>query len=147
MESSGWMEERVGWFIKRSKELGMKITPQRVAIFRALTGTNDHPSAEIIHNTIIRDYPNISLTTVYRTLETFEKSGIVSVVNPLYNAARYDANTKPHDHLVCVVCKKVEDIYEESLINTDLSTKTDFKIIGYNLLINGICGDCQKNGH
>jgi Fur family peroxide stress response transcriptional regulator len=118
------IQEKVNKFIGRSKELGIKVTPQRIAIYKELASTDQHPSTETIYKKIKDYYPNISLTTVYRTLETFEKLGLISVVNVLYNAARYDANLDPHHHIVCTECKKVEDVYDESLNNLDISNKT-----------------------
>ncbi len=143
--SAGFIEQRVSEFISRSKELGIKVTPQRVAIYKELASTDQHPSTEIIYNKIRDYYPNISLTTVYRTLETFEKLGLISVVNVLYNAARYDANLDPHHHIVCTQCKKVEDVYDESFTNLDVSEKTlgDYKVEGYSVLLSGVCIDCR----
>lgn len=139
------LDQKANWFIDRCKELGMKITPQRVAIYKELSMSFEHPSAEEIYNKIKGYYPNVSLTTVYRTLETFEKMGIISVVNTLYNAARYDANLEPHNHLICVRCKKVQDLYDESLNNLTIKKSKDYKILGYNILVKGVCTECQKN--
>lgn len=139
------LKERVYEFIDRSKELGLKVTPQRIAIYRELAATDQHPSTETIYKKIKDYYPNISLTTVYRTLETFEKLGLISVVNVLYNAARYDANLTPHNHVVCTECKKIEDFYDESLSNLDVSEMTlnEYSIKGYSILLNGVCKDCR----
>ena len=141
------IQEKVNKFIGRSKELGIKVTPQRIAIYKELASTDQHPSTETIYKKIKDYYPNISLTTVYRTLETFEKLGIIYVVNVLYNAARYDANLDPHHHIVCTECKKVEDVYDESLNNLDISNKTlgDYKVEGYSLLLSGVCTSCRSN--
>lgn len=141
------IQQRVAEFIERSKELGIKVTPQRIAIYRELASTDQHPSTETIYKKIKDYYPNISLTTVYRTLETFEKLGLISVVNVLYNAARYDANLDPHHHIVCTECKKVEDVYDECLNNLDISNKTlgDYKVEGYSLLLSGVCTCCRSN--
>ena len=141
------IQERVAEFIERSKDLGIKVTPQRIAIYRELASTDQHPSTETIYKKIKDYYPNISLTTVYRTLETFEKLGLIAVVNVLYNAARYDANLTPHLHIVCTDCKKVEDVYDESLNNLDISNKTlgDYKVEGYSLLLSGQCNNCRSN--
>lgn len=138
------MEEKVNSFINRCKRLGIKVTPQRIAIYKELADTDEHPSTETIYRKILKYYPNISLTTVYRTLETFEKLGLVSVVNVLYNAARYDANLEPHHHLVCVVCKKVKDFYDDSLANLNIPEKAllEYKLLGYTIQLNGICADC-----
>ena len=144
--SEDMINNRVHEFIYRSKDLGIKVTPQRIAIYKELASTDQHPSTETIYKKIKDYYPNISLTTVYRTLETFEKLGLISVVNVLYNAARYDANLTPHNHIVCTECKKVEDVYDESLSALDISDKTlgDYHK-GYSFLLNGVCKDCRGN--
>jgi Fur family peroxide stress response transcriptional regulator len=128
------------------RELGIKVTPQRIAIYRELSSTGEHPSAEHIYKKIKKYYPNISLTTIYRTLETFERLRIISVANILHDAARYDANLNPHHHLVCVVCKKVEDFYDDSLSNLTIPEKPldNYKVLGYTVQLNGICKECQR---
>lgn len=140
------LEKRVDSFISRSRDLGLKVTPQRIAIYKELAKTEEHPSTEMIYNNIKDYYPNISLTTVYRTLETFEKMGLISVVNVLYNAARYDANLDPHHHIVCVNCKKIEDVYDETINYSKLNPNLDdYKILGYSVLFNGLCRNCNSN--
>jgi Fur family transcriptional regulator, peroxide stress response regulator len=137
--------ERVDGFIRRCKDLGVKVTPQRIAIYRELLSTGEHPSAEVIYKKIKNYYPSISLTTIYRTLETFEKLGIISVANILHDAARYDANLDQHHHLICIICKKVEDFYDDSLANLDVPKRPidNYKVLGYTVQLNGICKDCQ----
>lgn len=144
MDTQG-LENRVNNFISKSKEYGLKVTPQRIAIYRELAKTDQHPSTEMIYKRIKNYYPSISLTTVYRTLETFEKLGLISVVNVLYNAARYDANLNPHHHIVCVNCKKIEDVYDETLGETKINTDIDdYKVTGFSVLFNGVCRDCSE---
>ncbi|HEX3033564.1 MAG TPA: Fur family transcriptional regulator [Thermodesulfobacteriota bacterium] len=138
-----YIEELTDNFIKRCKEIGIKVTPQRVAIYKELACSDQHPSAEMIYQRIKKYYPNVSLTTIYRTLETFEDLGIVFVVNVLYDAARYDANLEPHHHVVCIKCRKVEDFYDDSLENLRISSMPDYELLGYTVLLNGICKDCQ----
>lgn len=139
------LDKRVTNFIDQSKELGLKVTPQRIAIYKELAKTEEHPSTEMIYNNIKDYYPNISLTTVYRTLETFEKMGLISVVNVLYNAARYDANLTPHHHIVCTSCKKIEDVYDASINRSGLNPKVEnYEILGYSVLFNGLCSDCKE---
>lgn len=140
------LENRVNNFISKSKEYGLKVTPQRIAIYRELAKTDQHPSTEMIYKRIKDYYPNISLTTVYRTLETFEKLGLISVVNVLYNAARYDANLNPHHHIVCVNCKKIEDVYDETLDDTKINTDIEeYTVTGFSVLFNGVCKECSES--
>ncbi len=145
--NSAMIQEKVNNFIEHSKRLGLKVTPQRIAIYRELAITDKHPSTENIYKKIKDYYPNISLTTVYRTLETFEKLGLVSIVNVLSSAARYDANLETHHHIVCSKCKKVEDVYDESLNKLNISAKTlgDYKVHGYSLILNGTCRTCRDS--
>ncbi len=144
--NKSFAQERVDGFIRRCRGQGVKVTPQRIAIYRELLSTGEHPSAEIIHKKIKGYYSNIALTTIYRTLETFEKLGIISVANILHDAARYDANLDHHHHLVCVTCKKVVDFYDDSLTNLDIPKKPidNYKVLGYTIQIKGICKNCQK---
>ncbi len=138
------IELMVSDFVSKSKDLGLKVTPQRTAIYKELAKTDQHPSTEMIYKNIKDYFPNISLTTVYRTLETFEKHGLISVVNQLYNAARYDANLTPHHHIVCVECKKIEDIFDNSVNYAKIDNNIqDYEVVGYSVLFNGICSDCS----
>ncbi len=141
------VEKKVQEFIYKSKDLGLKVTPQRIAIYRELANTDEHPSTETIYSKIKDYYPNISLTTVYRTLETLEKLGLISVVNVLYNAARYDANLKPHHHIVCVECKKLEDVYEQSFseFNANNNVVNGYDVLGCSVLLSGICKNCKES--
>lgn len=142
--SDAGVESKISQFIERSKELGLKVTPQRIAIYAELAKSLEHPSTEMIYRRIRDRYPNISLTTVYRTLETFEKTGLVSVVNTLYHAARYDANLDPHHHVVCVKCKKIEDVYDDSVSYLNPGSELDnYEILGYSVLFSGICERCS----
>ena len=143
--SNQQIEVMVTDFVAKSKDLGLKVTPQRTAIYKELAKTDQHPSTEMIYNNIKDYFPNISLTTVYRTLETFEKHGLISVVNQLYNAARYDANLTPHHHIDCVECKKIEDVFDDSVNYTNVDNKIqDYEVVGYSVLFNGICSECSK---
>jgi len=138
-------QEKIDGFIKKCRKVGLKVTPQRTAIYRELAATNEHPTAESIYNRVRAYYPSVSLATIYRTLETFKGLGLISVANVLHEAARYDANLDHHHHLVCVVCKKVEDFYDDSLKNLRIPKKArdNYRIISYGLQFNGICRECQ----
>ena len=56
---------------------GFKVTPQRIAIYDALRGHHDHPTAEMLYHTLRPEHPSMSLATVYKTMEIFEKIGLV----------------------------------------------------------------------
>jgi len=133
-------------FISRCREVKLSVTPQRLSIFKALIQDRSHPSPESVYNSIIPEHPTISLATVYKTLDTFEKNEIISMVTPLYNTVRYDPITKRHHHLVCVQCKRVIDLEEPELDRLKIPGTIDHKhrLIDYSIHFNIICSDCLK---
>lgn len=131
---------------KLLRENGLKVTPQRLAIYNMLMNTDKHPSAETIYKELVVDNPSISLATVYKTLDSFKSSGLVSELNVGDNCARYDAITKSHSHIVCTCCGRVEDIKFDisDNISEEAAEKTDYKILYEQLIFYGLCPECIK---
>ncbi len=92
------------------RERGLRITPQRVAILGALRRLANHPSAEEVFRAVRSDFPSLSLTTVYRTLETLAERGEVALVHLGRERARFDHRTDPHHHATCTSCGRLEDV-------------------------------------
>ena len=74
----------------KCREHGLRITPQRMAVYDAICGVGTHPTAEQLHQTIKRRFPNISLDTVNRTLLTFSEIGLIEIVEAYGRPRRYD---------------------------------------------------------
>ena len=89
---------------------GFKVTPQRIAIYDALRGHHDHPTAEMLDHTLRPEHPSMSLATVYKTMEIFEKIGLVKILEVGDERAHYDWDTQAHSHIRCIRCNKVEDM-------------------------------------
>jgi len=137
------LDAKLNTFIERCKTLGLKITPQRVAVYEVLLSREDHPTVEEVYEEVKRRYPFISLATVYRTVETLEELGLVKKVAYWGNSIRYDANIEDHHHLICVRCGAIRDIH----IDTDWKPPKDiegYKVEKYSLHIYGVCPSCQK---
>jgi len=77
--ASAAIEVRLRTFTESCRACGLKLTPQRLEIFRELAATTRHPSVEDIHQRIRTRMPNVSLDTVYRTLSTLHEHGIYTV--------------------------------------------------------------------
>ena len=92
---------------------GLRVTPQRQAIFRALTHATQHPTAEGVYAAVSTELPTISLRTVYQTLNDLSAMGELSVLNLGTGSTRFDPNLEPHHHLVCDVCGRIEDLRHE----------------------------------
>jgi Fur family peroxide stress response transcriptional regulator len=127
---------------------GLKATPQRLAIYGALTRTTEHPTIEAIHADVRTLLPAIPLGTVYRTVESLEGAGLVLEVSLPGNAKRYDANVSPHHHLVCTSCHKVTDFQDDALGALDALRPrvrwAGFRPNHVKVQVHGTCSDCQS---
>jgi len=132
-------------FSGECRKRGLSVTPQRIAVYREVISTESHPTAEEIHGKIQRVLPSISLATVYKTLETFEKYGFISKTRSTGEKARYDGNQSAHHHLVCRECGKIEDCYDKVYEKLPLPTGTGsgFEIEEFQIDFRGVCGKCR----
>src|SRR5271156_6353682 len=97
---ANYSTRRLDEFVQRCHAHGLAVTPQRLAIIRALLASKNHPSAEHICGAVRKQLPNLSLATVHRTLEQFCEVGEARKVTLLYDSARYDGHAEPHHHVV-----------------------------------------------
>jgi Fur family peroxide stress response transcriptional regulator len=97
------------------KNSGLKATTQRLVIYSAISENFSHPTAEEIYTTIKDEYPSISLSTVYNTLDTLVEHHLINPVKNSGGLLRYDAITKPHHHLYCKGTDKIVDYHNEEL--------------------------------
>ncbi len=134
-------------FAKECRDKGLSVTAQRLAVYRDISATDTHPTAEEVHDRVRRHFPTLSLATVYKTLETFEKMDFVHKTRATGEKARYDGNRVPHHHMICKTCGRIQDVYEPALGNLALSgtSRGDFKIEDYRIDFYGVCGPCRKH--
>jgi len=96
-------------------EKGLKVTPQRLVVINTLYEIQNHPTADIVIDFIKKNHPNISIGTIYKTLETFVEKGIIKKVKTDKDVMRYDVEIKSHHHLYCDECNYIENYYDEEL--------------------------------
>ncbi|MBK7710914.1 MAG: transcriptional repressor [Bacteroidales bacterium] len=101
--------------IKTLKDCGLKVTPQRIAVFDAVINLKNHPTAENITEYIKDYHPNIATGTVYKTLETLVQCRIINKVKTDNDVMRYDAIIEKHHHLYCSESDRIEDFYDNEL--------------------------------
>jgi Fur family peroxide stress response transcriptional regulator len=141
MESSE-QEDVIG----KLKEYGLQVTHQRLAIYQELFQSKNHLDAEMIYRQVKKRFPMISLGTVYKTLERFSDVGLIRKVSPVTEVARYEANTDPHHHLICVECQSIKDVNGQDLNEKiHLPDAAGYEILHYQLLFHGYCPTCQKH--
>ncbi|AZV58301.1 Fur family transcriptional regulator [Clostridium sp. AWRP] len=129
------------------REKKLKLTPQRIAVYKYLQSTKKHPSAETIYKALQPEYPTMSLATVYKALKTLVDVNLVQEINIGEGNFRYDGNVNPHSHIQCIVCEKVDDV--EGICFSNLNDKikdcVDYQVLSNQVYFYGICKDCQKN--
>lgn len=91
-------------------EKKMRYSHQREMIYDYLASSFEHPTAEMVYESLKADIPNLSLGTVYRNLKLLESMGKIRRVTTLQNVERYDARCGDHAHFVCECCGKVKDL-------------------------------------
>ncbi|WDP89914.1 MAG: transcriptional repressor [Desulfobacter sp.] len=140
-------KKRFDIIIRKLRDKGHKITPQRLAIVRILAKSHDHPSVEDIYSEIKADFPTMSLATVYRNIVLIKSLGEVLELGFPDGSNRYDGNRPyPHPHVVCIKCSKIVDPDLDSLddMKKEVAAETDFKILNHRLDFFGICSDCMS---
>lgn len=133
---------------ERLRRAGLKLTPQRLAIFRALRASRSHPTAEEVYREVRVRVPMISRNTIYQTLEALKRVGEISEVGIGDVAARYEPNQERHDHAVCLGCRTIIDIPDESTRRprTPRRLGRRFKVLGHRIEFLGYCADCLGRG-
>ena len=126
---------------------GLKSTPQRTAIFQTLASSTAHPTAEDLFAQVSPTYPMLSLNTVYYTLHTLRRAGLVQEVNIGHNRARFDANLSPHHHVICQGCEAILDVKDSRLnhLGPPSGLPKDFEITNYQVAFRGYCGTCRQS--
>lgn len=128
------------------KEKKLKLTPQRIAVYKYLKSSKEHPSAETIYKALQKDYPTMSLATVYKALKTLVDVNLVQEINVGEGNFRYDGNTCSHPHIQCISCNKVEDINGIFFnnLNEEVQNYTKYDIVANQVYFYGICSNCKE---
>jgi Fur family transcriptional regulator, peroxide stress response regulator len=126
------------------RNIGLKLTPQRLAILDYLEGNTSHPSAEDIYRSVQERFPTMSLATVYSTLAVLKEKGNVLELTVDPNKKRYDPNTSLHNHLICVKCKTIVDIHDDYRIDLPDSARQDFDVVKNHVEFYGFCPKCKN---
>ncbi len=141
-------EKRLAEIVEKLKTLGHKITPQRLAVARILARSEGHPGVEQVYQQIRKEFPTMSLATVYRNVILLRSLGEVLELGFPDGANRYDGNKPyPHPHLICVRCKKIIDPELGGFgdLTAELAATTGFRIVSHRLDFFGLCPECLKN--
>jgi len=134
------------FFREKCKEHNLKVTPQRIVVYKELLKSKDHPNSEVLFKRIKNIMPNISFDTVNRTLLTFSKIGIVNIVEGYGEPRRFDPDIENHHHFRCINCNSIIDFdckpYDDILVPGHI--KKRFTVLNKKVLLEGYCDKCRK---
>jgi Fe2+ or Zn2+ uptake regulation protein len=124
---------------------GLKITPQRQAVFRALHDATDHPTAEAVYAKVSKEMPSISLRTVYQVLNDLTAMGEVATLDLGTGATRFDPTASDHHHLVCTSCGAVRDLFLDDVDVEVPDEQVGGFVVGRpEITWRGLCPSCQQ---
>jgi len=136
-----------GGIANKLSELGYRLTPQRMMVLSAIENSDNHISVEEIYAQIVVKYPNVNISTVYRTLELLKRLGLVTETDLGNGHVRYHPVEKGHHHhLVCEKCGTIIDIDESTLarLQNVLLHRYNFSARLSHLAIFGRCVNCSE---
>lgn len=125
------------------RQLNIKLTPQRIAIFNYLKGNKAHPSAEEIYKAVQSKFPTMSFATVYNTLEALKNKKSIQEIKIDSGKKRYDPDCSSHHHLICTKCKKIVDIFKDFKLNLSEELTDGYEVLGNNIEFFGVCRECK----
>jgi len=142
------VEQRMKHFETVCRDEGIKLTHQRMEIFREVAHTGDHPDADLVFQRVRNRIPTVSLDTVYRTLWLLNDFGLVETLGSGRKRTRFDANLDSHHHFVCVKCGLTRDFYSNDLDNIKIpeSVGSFGKIEATHVEVHGVCRECGEKG-
>ena len=127
-------------------EKATKQFKKRNAILTCLQQTHLHPSAEMVHEMLHTEHPDISLATVYRNLARFKAQGLIQSLGTVNGIERFDANTEPHVHFICTGCDAVMDLPQIEVpqkLGCVVEQCSGCRVNSCQLTFTGLCGNCQ----
>jgi len=136
---------------QRLRDAGLKVTPQRLTIYKMLLGTKSHPGADDVYRAVKEKLPGLSFNTVYTTLLSLEDRGLIQRLDVGQPKDRFDANTRSHVHLVCLECGRVADLGDDTpqcliQLTATVNEKSGWEILSSAFTAYGYCPACRK-GH
>ena len=127
------------------RQNGFKVTPQRLAVYQALQGRTDHPTAEEIYKKVRENNPSISLATVYQTLHLLSRIGLVQQLGFGDKKSRFDPSIEPHINIICPDCGQVTDLHSETVSEFWINIQQELAgiPISHRFDIYVLCDRCQ----
>jgi Fur family peroxide stress response transcriptional regulator len=129
--------------VETLKAKGLRVTPQRYAVYANLLDRQDHPTVEQLLQSLNQDLPISSQATVYSSLQALREVGLVREVLLEGGVCRYDAKVEPHHHFRCHACGSIHDIAWEAFQPLNLNgLRDELQAESYEVIVHGLCKSC-----
>lgn len=137
--------KNISGFTAKCREKGLKLTPQRLAIYKILSAKAQHPTINEVYGNIKKEHPSLSLNTVYKTLQLFIELGMASQFTTKEGVIRYEVKIQPHHHILCLKCRRIDDIFDSALNKLKLSPslRRGFEVVKHEVVFYGYCSKCK----
>jgi len=130
--------------VQTLKQKGLRVTPQRFAVYASLLSRTDHPTVDQLLNDLNQEFPVSSQATIYTSLQALQSAGLVREVLLEPGVTRYDANVDPHHHFRCRCCGEIEDIPWTTFETLNLhNVRQGLRADEYEVTVYGLCDRCQ----
>ena len=132
--------------ITKLREKGFRVTPQRLAICEFVLSSREHPTVDYVYHVVRKEYPTLSLATVYQTLHMLVAIGMLQELGFGNGISRYDPDNSPHINIVCRSCGKIQDYKSESVRSflSQIAEELKRTLVGQHLEIYTYCDQCKK---
>jgi Fur family transcriptional regulator, peroxide stress response regulator len=131
--------------LDKARTSGIRLTPQRMELLRALSETTQHPTADDLYRHVRRILPSVTPATIHRNLQELVKAGLIATLERTGGSTQYDPTVDDHHHFVCRRCGRIFDVYlshSENRIDRQRSELGNASIDRFEILFDGTCGDC-----
>ena len=144
-EAMAW-ENRLEVFRAGLRRAGVKLTAQRLEVFREVAASGEHPDAETIYRRVRERLPMISLDTVYRTLWLLVDLGLITTLGLPHDRTRFEGNVRRHHHFVCTRCGRVNDFYSEAIERLPVPEAVAAlgRVESTQVEVRGVCQQCLE---
>ena len=139
-------QQRVSHLTDGLKQAGVKMTHQRLEICREIASATDHPDADTVHLGVRQRVPTVSLDTVYRTLWLLRDLGLIDTLTTGGPRMRFDGDSAPHHHFICMRCGEVYDFYSEEFnrLQVPKEVRAQGTVRKTHVEMRGICSRCAR---
>jgi len=139
-------DQNLAQFKSVFKAENLKITPQRLEVFREMCDSDEHRESEEIYLALGKRNIHVSRATVFRTMDLLYENGFVSRMDIGDGKWRYEhwLDCSHHDHLICIRCGRIVEFFDPEIekLQEDVCSRFDYQLVRHSHQLFGMCKEC-----